>query len=98
VIVIIDPSADVRDQLAALIHHEEEVVRASTLAEAETTLQHVRRDVRLVVLGPGLAASEVLSFAEKVDHQREGSAPSSSRRRSRPGCSAKPCGPASPTC
>jgi pilus assembly protein CpaE len=72
VIVIIDPSPDVRDQLAARIHHEEEVVRAGTLAEAETTLQHVRRDVRLVVLGPGLATSEVLSFAEKVDHQREG--------------------------
>jgi pilus assembly protein CpaE len=72
VIVIIDPSPDVRDQLAARIHHEEEVVRASTLPEAETTLQHVRRDVRLVVLGPGLATSEVLSFAEKVDHQREG--------------------------
>jgi pilus assembly protein CpaE len=72
VIVIIDPSPDVRDQLAARIHHEEEVVRASTLAEAETTLQHLRRDVRLVVLGPGLATSEVLSFAEKVDHQREG--------------------------
>jgi pilus assembly protein CpaE len=72
VIVITDPTADVRDRLAALIHHSEEVVRAGSLAEAETALQHVRRDVRLVVLGPGLAASEVLSFAEKADHERSG--------------------------
>jgi pilus assembly protein CpaE len=72
VIVITDPSADVRDRLAALIHHAEEVVRADSLAEAQTALQHVRRDVRLVVLGPGLPASEVLSFAEKADHERAG--------------------------
>jgi pilus assembly protein CpaE len=72
VIVITDPSADVRDRLAALIHHEEEVVRADSLADAETALQHVRRNVRLVVLGPGLPTSEVLSFAEKVDHERGG--------------------------
>jgi pilus assembly protein CpaE len=72
VIVITDPSADIRDRLAALIHHAEEIVRAESLAEAETALQHVRRDVRLVVLGPGLPASEVLSFAEKTDHERAG--------------------------
>jgi pilus assembly protein CpaE len=72
VIVITDPTADVRDRLAALIHHSEEVVRADSLAEAEIALQHVRRDVRLVVLGPGLPASEVLSFAEKADHERSG--------------------------
>jgi pilus assembly protein CpaE len=72
VIVITDPTADVRDRLAALIHHAEEVVRADSVAEAETALQHVRRDVRLVVLGPGLPTSEVLSFAEKVDHERAG--------------------------
>jgi pilus assembly protein CpaE len=72
VIVITDPTADVRDRLEALIHHAEEVVRADSLAEAETALQHVRRDVRLVVLGPGLPTSEVLSFAEKVDHERAG--------------------------
>jgi pilus assembly protein CpaE len=72
VIVITDPAADVRDQLAALIHHEEEIVRAGSLAEAESALQQVRRNVRLVVLGPGLPVSEVLSFAEKIDHERGG--------------------------
>ncbi len=71
-IVIADPSDDVRDRLASIIRHEEEVVRAGSLAEAEKALQHVRRDVRLVVLGPGLPGSEVLSFSEKVDHERAG--------------------------
>jgi pilus assembly protein CpaE len=72
VIVITDPSAEVRDRLASLIHRDEELVRAGSLTEAEQALQHVRRGVRLVVLGPGLPPSEGLSFAEKVDHERAG--------------------------
>lgn len=71
-IVITEPSDDVGDRLAAVVRHGGEVVRVGSLAEAENALQHVRHGVRLVVLGPGLPASEVLSFAEKVDHERAG--------------------------
>jgi pilus assembly protein CpaE len=70
-IVIADPSADLRGRLAELIE-EPDVVQAATLSDAERILEPSRGGSRVVVLGPGLAEGDVLAFAEKVDHERGG--------------------------
>ena len=71
-IVIADPSAELRARLVDLIDHDVELVQVSTLQDVERALQRGRGGGRVVVLGPGLDSTEVLPFAEKVDHERGG--------------------------
>jgi pilus assembly protein CpaE len=72
-IVIADPSAELRARLAELVP-EDEIAEVATLDEARGLLKQVSGRGRIAVLGPGLDRQQVLAFAEKVEREREGTA------------------------
>lgn len=72
-IVIADPSAELRARLAEAVP-EDEIVEVATLDEAKVLLQQNSGRGRIAVLGPGLRMDEVLAFAEKVERERDGTA------------------------
>jgi pilus assembly protein CpaE len=73
VIVIVDPSAELRARLAEAVP-EDDVFEVAGLEEARAMLQQSTGRGRIAVLGPGLERSEVLAFAEKAERQRDGTA------------------------
>jgi len=73
VIVIVDPSAELRARLAARVP-EDEIVEVASLDEATSALQQGSSRGRIAVLGPGLDLAEVLGFAEKMERDRAGTA------------------------
>jgi pilus assembly protein CpaE len=73
VIVIVDPSAELRARFVAAVP-EEDVVEVAGLDEVKALLPQSTGRGRIVVLGPGLERSEVLGFAEKAERQRDGTA------------------------
>ena len=72
-IVIVDPSAELRARLADALP-EDEVVEVESLDQAKAILQQSSGRGRIAVLGPGLDLVEVLAFAEKVERERDGTA------------------------
>ena len=72
-IVIADPSPELRARLAEVVP-EDDIAEAATLQEARGHLKRASDRGRIAVLGPGLELSESLAFAEKVEHDRDGTA------------------------
>ena len=72
-IVIADPSPELRARLAEVVP-ENDIAEAATLQEARGHLKRASDRGRIAVLGPGLELSESLAFAEKVEHDRDGTA------------------------
>ncbi len=70
-IVIADPSPELRARLAEVVP-EDEISEAASLDEARSLLKQVSGRGRIAVLGPGLPLAEVLEFAEKMEHDRDG--------------------------
>lgn len=70
-IVIADPSAELRARLAALVP-QDEIIEVTGLDEATGVLQQGSSRGRIAVLGPGLPLASVLAFAEKVERERDG--------------------------
>ena len=72
-IVIVDPSAELRARLVQEVP-EDDVVEVASLDEAQAILQQGSGRGRIAVLGPGLDLPNVLAFAEKVERERDGTA------------------------
>ena len=72
-IVIADPSAELRARLVDLLT-EDGVVEVESLEEARSLSASSSGTTRIVVLGPGLDWSGSLSLAEQVERKRDGAA------------------------
>jgi pilus assembly protein CpaE len=71
VIIIVDPSAELRARLVEALP-DDGIVEVDGLDEARVLLQQDAGRGRIAVLGPGLERNEVLAFAEKAERQRDG--------------------------
>jgi pilus assembly protein CpaE len=71
-IVIADPSEQVRERLAELVRPSGEPILTDSLEEVEARLDFLHGGVALLVLGPNLPVDAALSFAEKLDLERGG--------------------------
>ncbi len=70
-IVIVEPSSDPAERISRLLgEHTTKVVPDLVAATAE--LDRAGGQARIVVLGPSLPDSGVLSFAEKLEHEHHG--------------------------
>lgn len=72
-IVIAEPSVELRAKLVEVVP-DDDIVEATSLDEAKSSLKAARNRGRIAVLGPGLALADVLAFAEEVERERDGAA------------------------
>lgn len=71
-IVIADPSSQLREDLASRLGPGETTAEVASIAEARDALSRDSSPVRIVILGPGIVREEATRFAEKLEEQHEG--------------------------